>query len=77
MTGSHPSWSTLLRYCFIFFLVSKSTHLKYYIIYHTHTSEVHTSSKKRGISPPQNESQAELYPPIFITAHTPPVHGGV
>jgi hypothetical protein len=56
MTGSHPSWSTLLRYCFIFFLVSKSTHLKYYIIYHTHTSEVHTSSQKRGIPPPQNES---------------------
>ena len=50
-------------------------YLKYYIIYNT--SKVHTSLQKRGIPPPQNEGQAELHPPIFITAHTPSVHEGV
>ena len=60
----------------VFFVVSKSTlYLKYYII--CHTSKVHTISQKRGIFSPQNEGQAKLHPPIFITAHTPPVHGGV
>jgi hypothetical protein len=78
--GSHPSWSTFLRYCnicffLVFLLCPKVLYLKYYINYHT--SEVHTGSQKRGISPPKNEGQAKLHPPVFITTHTPPVHGGV
>ena len=77
-TGSHPSWSTFLRYCniclFLFFCsVQKNSILSIY-----HTSEVHTSLQKKVYSfPPQNKGQAELHPPIFITAHTHPVHGGV
>jgi hypothetical protein len=38
---------------------------------------VHTSSQKRGIFPPQNKGKAELHPPILITGHPPPLHGGV
>ena len=30
-----------------------------------------------GSFPPQNEGHAQLHPPIFITADTPPDHGGV
>ena len=55
----------------VFFVVSKSTlYLKYYII--CHTSKVQNNSQKRGISPPQNEGQAELQPPHFhYCSHTP------
>ena len=63
-------FSTLLLHL-VFLLCPKVLYHKYYIIYHT--SDVHTSLQKRGISPPQNKGQAELH--IFITAHTPPVLG--
>jgi hypothetical protein len=53
----------------------KVLYLKYYTNYHT--SDVHTSLQKSGSSPTKNEGQAKLHPPIFITTHTPPVHGGV
>ena len=59
---------------FSFFLVflwcPKVLYLKVYIIYHT--SEVHTSLQKRGVSPPQNEDHAELHPPHFYYRSHPP-----
>ena len=55
-----------VTFCFFCFLwCPKVLYLKYCIIYHT--SKVHTSSQKRGISPPQNKDQAGLHPPIFIS----------
>jgi hypothetical protein len=33
--------------------------------------------QKMPIHPPQNEGQAELHPPMFITSDTPPAHGDV
>ena len=67
-------YATVTFVCFCFFCsVQKNSILSIY-----HTSEVHTSLQKKVYSfPPQNKGQAELHPPIFITAHTHPVHGGV
>ena len=82
LTGSHPSWSTFLRYfniCFFLFFCSVQ---KYSIL----TTKLFiilakcTLVRKKGVFPPlKTKAKPNCTPPIFATAHThpAPVHGGV
>ena len=80
LTGSHPSWSTFLRNCNIWFFFLFCSVQKYSTLSTKLSITVAkcTLVRKKGVfSPLKTKAKPNCTPPIFITAHTPPVHGGV